>query len=355
MIAEVAHTRLKSDAASANVVIASGGRRSYLVEWFQEAMKQLRLDGKVIVTDADSFSAAYAAGDISIQMPTYQDIAYSDAMIKLVEEYRPALLISLNDYEIELLASGIGDRLRSAGTIVPALSNKLVPIVTDKLRMSQFLEAKGIRAPATVLGSDLLDGGSVPENGNGFVVKHRWGSGSSGLLMVQQGDLESAVLQSMADAPIRGGSTPEESVVVQEQVKGVEYGMDLIGPLGGVGSLLAVLARRKLRMRGGETAQAITVDTEPFLQLGERLYECLAPEGLIDIDLLIGEDMDTACVIDINPRFGGGYPFNHLAGANVPLYYLAAATRTQVPSGWLDYRAGVVSSKFEAIREVGAM
>lgn len=353
MIAEIDEKSARPNAGSANVVIASGGRRSYLVDWFQEAMKQLSLDGKVIVTDADPLSAAYSAGDRSVQMPTYRDDAYSDAMIELVEEYRPALLVSLNDYELELLASGIGARLRSAGTIVPGLPDDLVPIVTDKLQMSQVLGASGIRAPATVLGSDVLDGGSVPENGNGFVVKHRWGSGSSGLLMTQRRNLESAILQSMSDAPMRGGSTPEESVVVQEQVKGVEYGIDLVGPLGGASSVLAVLARRKLRMRGGETAQAVTIDPEPFLQLGNRLYAGLVPEGLIDIDVLIGEDMDSACVIDVNPRFGGGYPFNHLAGANVPLFYLAAATGAQVPAGWMGYRASVVSSKFEAIREVG--
>lgn len=355
MLADMPGSGSEYFATSANVVIASGGRRSYLVEWFQDAMKQLGLDGEVIVTDADRFSAAYAAGDRSVEMPTYRDDAYSDAMTQLVEECRPALVVSLNDYELELLASGIGSKLRSAGTIVPGLSDEILPLVTDKFRMSELLGFCGVRTPATVLGSSVLDGESARESGNGFVVKHRWGSGSSGLLMVEQRDLESAVLHSMADAPTRGGATPEESVVVQEKVKGVEYGIDLIGSLRGAEALQGVLVRRKLRMRGGETAQAATVDTEPFLQLGERLYECLVPQGLIDIDVLIDDAMDAAWVIDVNPRFGGGYPFNHLAGANVPLYYLAAATRTECPIGCLDYRTGVVSSKFEGIRTVASL
>lgn len=56
-------------------------------------------------------------------------------------------------------------------------------------------------------------------------------------------------------------------------------------------------------------------------------------------------------VIDINPRFGGGYPFSHLAGARIPNAYVAWAAGLPVADDWLCSEAGVISGKcVEAVR-----
>jgi len=60
-------------------------------------------------------------------------------------------------------------------------------------------------------------------------------------------------------------------------------------------------------------------------------------------------DDGTPHVIDINPRFGGGYPFVHVAGADVPHFYLASTLGFAPRSDWDRYRIGCIGAKHEGI------
>jgi carbamoyl-phosphate synthase large subunit len=54
-------------------------------------------------------------------------------------------------------------------------------------------------------------------------------------------------------------------------------------------------------------------------------------------------------VLDLNPRFGGGYAFSHLAGANVPSALLAWANGEKADPSWLRATPGVAVSKYEGV------
>src|SRR5699024_3874796 len=90
----------------------------------------------------------------------------------------------------------------------------------------------------------------------------RFGSGSTGLCFASAADLGDAVSESAKSAKggdRRASSNGLDAVVVQKLLPGPEYGVDGVYPLDGEGSLLGVLARRKDRMRGGDTDVATTV------------------------------------------------------------------------------------------------
>src|SRR5699024_8644110 len=89
---------------------------------------------------------------------------------------------------------------------------------------------------------------------------------------------------------------------------GAEYGVDGVYSLHGDGSLLGALARRTDRMRGGDTDVATTVTPEVFTASMAALGDLLKPVGPIDVDFREAAD-GTPLIIDVNPRFGGGYPF----------------------------------------------
>ena len=46
-----------------SVLLASAGRRPYLVEWFREALAKNGVDGLVLLADADRFSPGAALAD----------------------------------------------------------------------------------------------------------------------------------------------------------------------------------------------------------------------------------------------------------------------------------------------------
>ena len=343
--------------AAPTVVIGSAGRRLYLVDWFREAFADLGLDGRVVVTENDPTSAAASYGDIGRTLPRYADPAYGPALLELVDELRPAVFLSVNDYELMHLhvATDLAEAMRERGILVPGVDRAWQLGCADKLRMAQLLEGIGVPTPRTVTGDDEAGVAEIAAASERLVVKHRLGSGSSGLALVPADGVRAAIDAAIdsAPAPIDGSAPSGQDVVVQPCLPGLEHGVDIVGDLREPGELRAVLARRKVRMRAGETDKAASVDPAPFVADAEKIARAAQLTGLIDTDMFLAEGGEPS-VIDINPRFGGGYPFVHLAGADVPRYYLARALGLEIDEDWREYAPGVISAKHESVRVTAA-
>ncbi|PFG30670.1 ATP-grasp domain-containing protein [Paramicrobacterium agarici] len=336
------------------ILIGSVGRRVYLVDWFEQAFTKLGVNGEVHVTDADPFSAAYARASFRHLMPEYGEPGYENAMISLFKKIRPNLFFSVNDFELAYLASTrFAIRLRQFGGNVLALPEERHRAVHDKYQMAIELAAVGVSTPDTALLSDTAGVEAVLESSTEVVIKDRFGSGSSGLVIARTADFDSAVkwLSVKWRKEIERHKRAAE-FVVQRAIIGEEYGMDLVSPLEEGVHPLGVLARRKSRMRSGETDRAESVDASPFVELAQAVASWTGHQGLIDVDVMVAQD-GRPFVIDINPRFGGGYPFSHLAGADVPSLYVAqllqGSCRRLDAKGHLSYVPGVVSTKNEAV------
>lgn len=337
------------------IIISSAGRRLYLIDWFREAFEALDIEGRVVVAENDPTSSSASYGDVGRSLPKYDDPDYGPELMSLVAEFDAKIFVSANDYELMHVHvnSGLANSLRESGVLVPGVSAAWQAGCADKLQMAQLLAAIEVPTPATVSGADDQGIDELSARADEFVVKHRFGSGSSGLRVVSADQVRQAVTEAALSAPAAGGHPgTRDDVVVQPKLPGAEYGVDIIGSLTDSGILSGVLARRKVRMRAGETDKAVTVDAAPFARISELIAGASDLTGLIDVDVFV-DDFGEASVIDINPRFGGGYPFVHLAGADVPLYYLSQAFDIEVDECWNKYELGVVSAKYESIRVTG--
>ncbi|WP_309133853.1 ATP-grasp domain-containing protein [Cellulomonas sp.] len=333
------------------VMLCSAGRRVYLVRWFREAFATLGLDGDVVVLDADPSCATGRFADHFRIVPRFTDPAYADALAAVVADLRPDLVLSLNDYELEMLAGGLADRLRRTGAAVLSLDAAGQALAGDKWALACAVPPE-YRTP-TVLASDRAGVAALVARHERVVVKHRLGSGSSGLAVVPGTAVHAAVERSAATAPRPGGAAPgpaEDWVVVQQHVDGTEYGVDAVFSVHGspTGTPSGVSARRKLRMRSGETDQAVTVDPAPFAGVAAAVGRLVSPRGIVDLDVLV-DASGRQHLIDVNPRFGGGYPFSHLAGVDVPAYLVAEVTGARDPAAHLEGRVGVTASKYEEV------
>ena len=328
------------------IIISSAGRRVYLVHWFRQALVEADVEGDVYVLDHDRRAPAAAAADGFRQLPPYTSGEYAQQLLRTVDELRPALFISLNDCELTTLSQGLSERLRERDVVAPLLDGASHRAVADKLHMSRVLSRIGVPTPRTVLLSDTEAVHDLLETTPAVILKDRWGSGSSGLRRRTAEQMRRWLATHPSMHSDFCGS-PHDELIVQPHVVGTEYGIDIVTPVRG-GPVAGVLARRKLSMRHGETAAAVSVDSSPFAGLAATLADALGIQGTVDVDLLLSGD-GAASVIDINPRFGGGYPFSHVAGADVPHFFVASTLGFAPQPRWNTYRLGHVGAKHEGI------
>jgi carbamoyl-phosphate synthase large subunit len=129
--------------------------------------------------------------------------------------------------------------------------------------------------------------------------------------------------------------------LVQELLEGDEYGVDVLNDL--EGTVLAVTVKRKLAMRSGETDKSVTAKVPEILELGRRTARALGHVGNLDMDVFLTPK--GPAILELNPRFGGGYPGSHVAGARYPRKFLDSLL-ARPPKGSLDdYEEGVYCFK----------
>jgi carbamoyl-phosphate synthase large subunit len=355
-LAQISRKKLEARLRTVNVLIGSGGRRNYLVNWFRNAYQLVGVAGDVCVVDASPYAPALVDASRSKVLPNPDTPQYLAALSGCCQEWDIDLAFTLNDFESEIWAHGLVEPLPVPGMTLLGLPASLQQMASDKATYASLFSLRGIATPPTMIGADIPDAPNhTALDTDQLLVKNRFGSGSAGLERCHRKDL-GHVIDGLApkalDARGRRVDTRRKQldcIVVQPEISGTEYGLDIVSNF--TGDYQGVLARRKLRMRAGETDQAILVDPSPFEGLAKLIAETLKSRGLIDVDI-IADTTGKLWLIDVNPRFGGGYPFSHMGGANVPACYLAWQAGIPHDESWLRYTENTVVAKTEDLRVI---
>ena len=294
-------------------MITSIGRRTYLAEYFREALYG---DGSVIGVDADATAPALAACDRAFTVPRITEEGYVDAIVALIEREHVDMVFSVNDLELRLLADRRTEIETATGATLYVPEPKSARVCADKWATHEYAHDVGIPTPRTFLSvEDALDAAAQGVVAFPLIVKPRFGSGSVGIARVDDAtDLGSAVDRCRAAimSYVGGALDARGQVLVQEFLPGQEFGIDAL--FSRSQELMGFAAKRKLSMRAGETDKATIVGPEPFQENIAKLASRVEHRGNLDCDFIVHEGI--AHLIEMNPRFGGGYPFTHEAGVN---------------------------------------
>ena len=330
-----------------NVLLTCAGRRDYLVRFFRGALSGR---GRVIACDSDASAPALTAAHRSIVVPPVDEETYFDSLLTVCKKHRVRLLISVYDRELPGLAERAAC-FREIGTIPVVASPSVVERCHDKWAAFHFLKSSNVGTPETYLSAKAARQ-AVAQGIIQFplLMKPR-GASSIGIELVEnERELQLAEewghiqLKRSIFAPMMAADS-ENCLIFQERLRGQEYGMDIVNNLDG--QYVCTLSRRKLVMRYGNTDRAVTV-TDPGLErLGQAIGTQLEHIGSLDCDVL--ETEKGFSVLDLNPRFGGGYPFSHLAGANIPAALIAWATGEEADPAWFQPEPGILASKYDGI------
>jgi carbamoyl-phosphate synthase large subunit len=313
---------MNNGARATNVLFTCAGRRSFAIRAFKQALDK---DDRVLACDASPEAPALQIADKSFVVPPADADNYLDVLLTICREQRVRLLIPAVEPELPLLAAHRA-RFLEIGTLPLVSSPEIIAICYDKLETATFLERCGLAAPRTYVRLDAArEALSRGELSFPLVVKPRWGVSSIGLAFAED-DQELDLAFKMAEKQIAHSFLAQASaaasrrcVLIQERLSGEEYGLDIVNDLRG--RHVCTFAKRKLRMRAGQTDRAVTVKDATLEELGRLIGEKLGHVGILDCDLFVS---GRGChVIDLNPRMGGGYPFSHVAGANLPAALIA--------------------------------
>ncbi|UKO97607.1 ATP-grasp domain-containing protein [Nostoc sp. UHCC 0870] len=334
-----------------NIMLTCAGRRNYLVQFFQQALENR---GYVFAGDASLEAPALQEADESFLLPSVNHHDYFDKLLYICERKQVRLLIPLNDLELPLLAKQ-RDRFLKIG-IIPVISDsEIIDICFDKWATCQFLNNLGIATPKTYLSVNQAKKAiKLGEINFPLVVKPRWGSASIGIEYPEdEEDLELAyrfVKKSLSKSFLAeiSSTDPEQCILIQEKLNGQEYGLDIVNNL--AGDHITTFVKCKLAMRAGETDRAVTVEHEDISRIGEKIGQSLRHIGNLDCDVIL--TAKSACVLEMNPRFGGGYPFSQIAGANLPAALIAWANGETPLQQWLKVETNIMSSKCDRLIKV---
>jgi len=333
-----------------NILLTCAGRRNYLVQYFKQALAG---NGFVCAADASMDAPAMQEADKAFIVPKVKSPEYVTVVLDLCKTNGISLLVSLNDLELPILAPA-RHRFQDIGTIPVVSSPEVIDIAFDKWRTARFLETCGLQTCLTYLTlNDVREALTSGDLTFPLIVKPRWGTASISVEKVEnEKELELTFelthhrLSKTFLAEI-SASDQARSVMVQECLSGQEYGLDVVNDL--EGGTAAVFVKQKLAMRAGETDRAITVHNEALERVGWKIGHALKHIGNLDCDVFLTEQGPR--VLELNPRFGGGYPFTHEAGANIPAALIAWAKGEAPKPEWLRIAHGRTFSKCDRLVE----
>ena len=336
-----------------NILLTCAGRRNYLVGYFREALAGR---GEILAADISPSAPALQEADRAFLVPPISHPDYLPSLLKICREHQVRLLFSLNDLELPILAR-LRNRFLEVGTLPVVSSPEIVDMCFDKVSSYRYLQSIGVETPRTW--TSLDDFRSAMATGDlrfPVVVKPRWGTASIGNEYPESSEeLDFAWrlgrLRLMRSFLAEVSAQDEgHCLMVQEKLAGTEYNLDIINDL--QGRYVKTFVKRKLAMRVGEGAvQAVTVEHPALEALGEHIGRAVGHLGILDCDVFV--EGNHSRVIDLNPRFGGSYPFTHLAGADLPAALIAWALGDPVDPRWLTVQAGIASAKCDRLVRVG--
>jgi len=333
-----------------NILFSCVGRRTYLLKYFRE---QLQDDDIIVGTDMQLSAPALSEADFKEKMPAIYSKNYIDKTIEICKKYKIDLLISLNDLDLPVLSAS-RSRFNKIGTTLLISSDKVIDICFDKNKTARFFEKIGLKTPKTYI--DLSEAKKAIETGEltfPVVLKPRWGSGSFGIEF--PGDIEDMEISYKSiKKKIKNScfsqisSLSNQEIIIQEYIHGKEYGLDILNNLKGEYQFTSV--KEKLSMRAGETDKAITTDNKELRDIGSKIGSALGHVANLDCDIL--ENNGSFYALELNPRFGGGFPFSYEAGANFPAAIIAWFKGKDFPKSSLEPRYNKTYAKCDYLVEI---
>ncbi len=285
-----------------NILITSAGKRVVLVKAFKETLNRFFPEAKVYTTDMNpKMAPAGYVSDGCIPVPRVTSEDYIDILQDICLEHNIGLVVPTIDTELAILAANKA-RFEQLGIHLGVSDYDFIMMCRDKRNTGAFFESKGIRVPEKI---DKYNP-RFP-----MFAKPYDGSLSSNLHYIKCA--EELTVDILEDPKLIFMEYIDKSIY-QEYTVDMYFGQDH--------QLKMAVPRERIEIRAGEINKGRTVKAflEPYIH--EHLSHINGCEGCICGQFFYNKENNDIVGIEINPRFGGGYPQSYAAGANYPEFFI---------------------------------
>ena len=281
-----------------NILITSAGQRVSLVRAFQKEL-HLRFPGsRVFTVDMHpQLSPACHISDGSFKVRRVTDAEYIPELIKLCEEHQVKMVVPTIDTELKVLSEN-RDKFISKGIHCIVSSRDFVHACRDKRIIHEFFINHGIEIPKEI---------SKEHPEFPLFIKPYDGSLSAGIQLIRSKDeLDEKLL---SDPKLMFMEYLDKSHFDEFTVD-MYYGRDH--------QVKCIVPRKRIFIRAGEINKGVTRKNHIVSFLKEKLSFIEGASGCLTTQVFASKQDQRIIGIEINPRFGGGFPLSYGAGANYP-------------------------------------
>lgn len=283
-----------------NILITSAGKRVELVKEFIETAAAFDADAKVFTTELnpDLAPAAYVSHGC-FKVPRVTADGYMNELLQICKKNNVGLVVPTIDTELKVLAENKNE-FDAIGCILLVPDIDFVSVCRDKRLIERFFVSHQVRVPE-----------KRDKNNPVFPMFAKPYDGSL--------SIDTFLIKSAEDLTPYIMEHPKLMFMEYIDKKDYrEYTVDMY--YGRDNMVKGIVPRERIEIRAGEINKGITRKNDVVDYLRKRLNHLPGVVGCVCMQLFYHPETHDIVGIEINPRFGGGYPLSYAAGANYPEY-----------------------------------
>lgn len=285
-----------------HVLILSPGSKVALTRALADAVSGR--GGRLSGWEHDRYSPAAALCSGRVDGGPVEDDAAASQLLDWCISAHVRLVVPSRHDDLATLA-GVADRFSDAGVTLAISSPRAIATCVDKIALHSWLSGLGVPVPGQAVAGEAVAGafaGRFP-----LVAKDARGSGSRRIRICHH--------------PADLASVPPDWIV-QTMAPGAEFTINTYASTDG--RCLCEIPHERLLTGDGEVVRGHTARLPALMNLARRITEALpGARGPLNIQIFWDAASQQATVIEVNPRFGGGYPLAHEAGGRFTDWLLA--------------------------------
>lgn len=281
-----------------NILVTSAGQRVSLVRAFMKELREKFPKSRVIAVDlCPELSPACQIADFSYSICRVTDDNYIPQLLEICKKENVGMIIPTIDTELRVLSQHKAVFLQHQIYLIVS-DESFVSSCRDKRELNHFFDKHSIHYPKPIDKTQP----SFP-----LFIKPYDGSLSQDIYLIRE---VSELTEYHLTNPKFMFMEYVDPVLYKEYTVDCYYNKDH--------QLCCAVPRERIAVRSGEIHKGVTDKNDIVNYLKSKIETIEGAIGCVTVQVFYNKTDKDVIAIEINPRFGGGYPLSYAAGANYP-------------------------------------